>query len=493
MNKFSKVGPALLLLLACACVPCARAQEQAESKGGEVVRERRVAAGEAKDGAAREEVAAMAGSGEEAEALRAKAAAAASPAQRARLHLSLAEVLAEGGERAEAVAIIRELLLEERFDPQLFYNAGNALARMGESEAAAEAYRKAVAQKRGNYARAQHNLGVVLTRLGRWEEAEGALRAALRLENDTYAEASYSLGRLHALRGESTLAAAEWARTLRLRPEHGDAAAALARSLAEGGEAERAFAVLDAYEARAKLRGAAVPREVTVARGEIVAAANVYAAARAAGARRTAVGEAKPEAAPPDSTTLLREARASKAPAQFVIEQPAYKFLLSARAARAGDRPAEAVELYRRAIREGGGYLAPANMELGLTLVGLRRNEEAAASLLAVVRKEGGRYPLVFYHLGRIYEHMGRLAEAGEAFARASELAGEENPQFYIDLSRVREEEGRGADALAAAEAYVRVMSRAGQPPDWARARVEGLRKKAEQAPPSKPGQSQPR
>ena len=70
------------------------------------------------------------------------------------------------------------------------------------------AYGKAVAQRRGNYARAQHNLGVVLTRLGRWEEAEGALRAALRLENDTYAEASYSLGRLHALRGETDLAAA---------------------------------------------------------------------------------------------------------------------------------------------------------------------------------------------------------------------------------------------------------------------------------------------
>jgi tetratricopeptide (TPR) repeat protein len=487
MNKFLKAGPAFLLL-ACACAPRAWAQEAGAPKTGETVRERRVAAGEPKDGPAREEAAAAEASGEEVEALRAKAEAASNPSERARLRLSLAEALAEGGRRAEAVELVRASVAEERFDPQFFYNAGNALARLGESEGAAEAYRKAVAQKRGNYAPAQHNLGVVLTRLGRWDEAEGALRAALRLESNTYAEASYSLGRLHALRGESGLAAAEWERTLRLRPDHGDAAAARARTLAEGGDAERALAVLDAYEARAKRRGAGVPREVTVARGEIVAAANLYETARAAGVSRAPEAGAQTTAELPDSTALLRGARASKAaPAKLVIEEPAYDFLLKARAARAGDRPEEAVGLYRRAIREGGGYLAPANVELGLTLVGLGRREEAAAPLLAVVRKEGGRYPLVFYHLGRIYEHMGRLAEAGEAFARAAELAGEESPQFYVDLSRVREREGRDADALAAAEAYVRVMARAGEAPGWARERVESLRKKAERAAPSKP------
>lgn len=483
MNKFLKAGPAWLLL-ACACAPCAWAQGEGAPKGGEVVRERRVAAEAAKVEPAREESEASNASGEEVEALRAKAESATNPSERARLRLSLAEALAEGGSLSEAVGLVRAEVSAERFDPQFFYNAGNALARLGESEGAAEAYRKAVAQKRGNYARAQHNLGVVLTRLGRWEEAEGALRAALRLENDMYAEASYSLGRLHALRGESGLAAAEWARTLRLRPDHGDAAAGLARTLAEGGDSEQALAVLDAYEERAKRRGVASPREVTVARGEIVAAANVAASARAAGESRTPEAGAKTNAELADSTALLRGVRASKsAPAKFIIEEPAYGSLQKARAARAGDRSGEAVGLYQRAIREGGGYLAPANMELGLTLVSLRRNEEAAASLLAVVRREGGRYPLVFYHLGRIYEHMGRLAESGEAFARAAELAGEESPQFYVDLSRVREREGRDADALAAAESYVRVMTRAGGAPEWARERVERLRKKAEAAP----------
>ena len=499
MNKFLKTGSALLLLT-CACVPCAWAQEEeaGASKAGEVVRVRRVADAEAKEATAREESAAAEAPGVEVEALRARAEAASNPPERARLRLSLAEALAEGGKQAEAVALMRELVSEERFDPPFFYNAGNALARLGESESAAEAYHKAVAQKRGNYARAQNNLGVVLTRLGRWDEAEAALRAALRLENETYAEASYNLGRLHALRGESGLAAAEWERTLRLRPDHGHAAAALARTLAEGGDAEQASAVLDAYEARAKARGVAVPREVEVARGEIVAAANVYEAGRVAGLKRTAEGGAKTadagggaktKDALPDSLALLRGARASKvAPAKFVIEPPAYTYLLNARSARASERPEKAVELYRNAIRAGGGYLAPANLELGLTLIALRRNEEAADTLLAVVREEGGRFPLVFYHLGRIYEYMGRLAEAGEAFARASEMAGGESPQFYIDLSRVREREGRDTEALAAAEAYVSAMSRKGRAPGWAQVRVESLRKKTTQdAAPSKP------
>ena len=347
-NKFLKNGPAWLRF-AGPCAPCVGAQEKPASKGGEVVRERRVAAAASKDVPAREVAEVSDAPGEEVEALRAKAEAASNPSERARLRLSLAEALDEGGRHAEAVGLVRAEVSAERFDPQFFYNAGNALARFGESEAAAEAYRKAVTQRHGNYARAQHNLGVVLMRLGRWEEAEGALRAALRLENDMYAEASYSLGRLHALRGESGLAAAEWARTLRLRPDHADAAAALARTLAEGGDSEQALAVLDAYETRATRRGVStMPREITVARGEIVAAANVYAAARSAGVSRTSEAGlsrttdagVKTTNALPDSTALLRGARASKsAPAQFVIEQPAYNYLLNARAALAGERP----------------------------------------------------------------------------------------------------------------------------------------------------------
>ncbi len=506
MNKFLKTGPAMLLL-ACACAPSAWAQgseasKTGEAKTGEAVRERRVESAESRGEAeksADKSAEKSKASGEESaaadaevEALRAQAESAVSPAERGRLRLGLAERLAGAGRGAEAATLLRSMLAEERFDPQHFYNAGNALARLGESGAAADAYRKAITQRRGNYSRAQHNLGVVLTRMGRWEEAEEALRAALRLESNTYAEASYSLGRLHALRGDHALAAAEWERTLRLRPDHAAAVAALARTLAEVGDGERALALLDSFDARAQRRGEAVPREVTVARGEIVAGANLAAARRAEGLRETAAevreagtrGESGTSGVSlNDATALLREARARKgATTAPVVDRQSYLLLLGARAARADDRNEEAVSLYRRAIREGGGYLAPANMEMGFALFSLRRHEEAAAALLTVVRREGARYPLVFYHLGRIYEYLGRLGESGEAFARAAELAGEESPQFYLDLSRVREREGRSTDALSAAEAYVRAKARgAGGAPDWARERVENLRKKAGQ------------
>jgi len=83
-----------------------------------------------------------AGADAEVESLRARADAASSPSERGRLRQSLAERLAEVGRRAEAVEVLRAMLAEERFDPPFFYNAGNALARLGESDAAADAYQR---------------------------------------------------------------------------------------------------------------------------------------------------------------------------------------------------------------------------------------------------------------------------------------------------------------------------------------------------------------
>jgi tetratricopeptide (TPR) repeat protein len=548
MNKSSRLILASALM-ALACAAGASAQEPA-SKGAEAVRERRATTAETQKGSTESKpesvntsepsrksaqptttnaanatnvTSAEPSSSEtdatetaEAETRSASADASSSPAERARQRQAAAERLAESGNRAEAVALLRSMLAEERFDPAFFYNTGNALARMGESEAAVDAYRKAVAQRHGNYARAQHNLGVVLTRLGRWEEAEESLTAALKLESFTYAEASYSLGRLHALRGESGLAMAEWARTLRLKPEHTDAAVSLARLLAEGGDTTQALSVLDALSERLGRRGVEAPREVAIARGEIVAAANVFAEESRAGdnahtggasvALKESGGESilvKSKSADVESTTpvvvkskplgdadarvVIRNARASSAK-PVIANGSALDLLRRARAAREGGRNDEALALYRRAVESNGGYFAPANLELAYTLAGLRRNEEAVAGVLAVIRRDGARFPIAFYHVARFYEHMNRLAEAEEAFARAAELLGERSPQFYIDLSRVREREGNYAGALAAAEEYVRLSTRAGHVPDWARTRVEQLKKKSTQdaAPPAR-------
>ena len=502
MNKSLKTKLALLFL-ALACAPCAPAQVPA-AKPAEAVRERRATeAQKSAQPAATSKTSAEPSSNEKAasetaeadtsaETQTASADASQSPAERARQRQATAERLAASGDRAEAVALLRSMLAEERFDPAFFYNTGNALARMGESEAAVDAYRKAVAQRRGNYARAQHNLGVVLTRLGRWEEAEDALTAALKLESFTYAEASYSLGRLHALRGESVLATTEWARTLRLKPDHAAAAVALARLLADGGDTRQALAVLDALSERLARRGVDAAREIAVARGEIVAASNVVEASRArvivvprgeergadskaAGVERVSV-KTNP-ADDPGASAVLRNARtASSKP--LVANATSLDLLRRARVAREGGRDTEAVALYKRAVESNGGYFAPANLEMGYTLASLRRNEEAAASVLSVIKREGTRFPIAFYHVARFYEHMNRLAEAEEAFARAAELMGDRSPQFYIDLSRVRERAGNNAGALAAAEEFVRLSARSGSAPDWARSRVEQLRNK---------------
>ncbi len=254
------------LIFACGALALVLSVEvSAQAPADAAVRERRATASKAEE---------TSGGADE---LRKQVEAETRPAERARLQLTLAERMADAGRKAEALALLRTLLAEERFDPPFFYNVGNTFARLEEAGAAVEAYRKAVAQRRGNYARAQHNLGVVLTRLGRWEEAEAALTAAIRLENYNYAEASYSLGRLHALRGEAGLAIEQWATTLRLKPDHAPSAVALARALAEDGDPARSLKVLDDFAARFVRLGKAVPREIEVARGELGAASNVAA------------------------------------------------------------------------------------------------------------------------------------------------------------------------------------------------------------------------
>ncbi|HEU4596104.1 MAG TPA: tetratricopeptide repeat protein, partial [Pyrinomonadaceae bacterium] len=292
------------------------------------------------------------GADAEIEALRSRVESESDAAGRGRARLALVERLSAAGRKVEAVELLRAMLGEERFDPPFFYNTGNALARLGESGAAIEAYRKATGQRRGNYARAQHNLGVVLIRLGRWEEAQEALTAALKLEHFAYAEASYNLGRLHALRGEAGLAMQEWARTLRIKPDHADAAVALARALAEDGDAEAGLAVLEAFSARFSRAGASLPREVSVARGEIIAARNVEATGRVEKVSST-------ERRPASSSTPARESKSASRLRPLNIDRETYSLLRRARAAREARKAEESVALYRRVIEGTGGYFPP--------------------------------------------------------------------------------------------------------------------------------------
>ena len=155
---------------------------------------------------------------------------AATPAERIRQKLKLADHLVSTGQKAEALKELDSIANSGAFDPPGFYNLGNSYARLGESDSAIAAYRKAIEQRNGNYSRAHNNLGVVLLREGRWDEAYESLIAALKLESFRYAEASYNLGRVYAARGQTDLAAREWKRTLDIDPKHDAAAQALARS-----------------------------------------------------------------------------------------------------------------------------------------------------------------------------------------------------------------------------------------------------------------------
>lgn len=421
----------------------------------------------------------------ELETLRARAREGVSDAERARLQHAVVNRLVETERKTEAIDELRAMMREERFDPPHFFNVGNALARLGDSHTAVEAYRKAVAQRRGNYARAQNNLGVVLIRLGRWEEASDALSSALRLENGNYPEASYNMGRVYALRGEAGLAIREWTRTLYVRPDHTDAAVALARALAADGEPERALAVLDSFSTRTTARGASVPRIIAVTRGEIVAASNVAVERDAdisSSDDRNAMKGARRHGASSDSSSLAARRLAVRAPA---IDRQDYELLQRARAAREAGRNEEAETLYRRVLAERGGYFPPANLELGYALVNMKRNDEALALLVPVTQKDAARYPAVFHHLGRLYEHLGQLPLAAEAFTRAATFYADDNAQFLLDLSRIREKQNDWTNALAAMEAYVAAIEKQGNSPDWARQRLARLRQKIAAAPTS--------
>ena len=355
--------------------------------------------------------------------LRDQIAAAATPAERIRLQLKLADHFVSTDRKAEALKELDAIAGSDAFDPPGFYNLGNTYARLGEADAAIAAYKHAIEQRNGNYSRAYNNLGVVLLRQGRWDEAYDALIAASKIENFRYAEASYNLGRVYAARGQDDLAVREWRRTLQIDPKHDAAAQALAR-----GNTEETIVV--------------VPKA--------------------------------PKAAPiPKPKTA-----SARAPQPLTLDQESYEYLQKARNASERGRLSEAVENFQQVLNRQGGYFPPANLELSYALLSLKRYDEALGNLMEVSRRDGARYPISYFHLGRTYELKGDLKNAEAAFSQAIGAYGTANNQFLLDLARVREKQGDFKGSLDALERYIATMQEKGQKPAWSDQRIAELRSK---------------
>lgn len=371
--------------------------------------------------------------------------------ERIRLQLKLAEQLVAADKKTEAITELRAITNRDVFDPQGFYNAGNALARLGESEGAINAYRKAIDQRKGNYSRALNNLGVVLLREGRWDEAHDALLSALKLESFHYAEASYNLGRLYSARGETDLAIREWRRALTIDPEHSAAAQALSLAGSEAGIQVRPEASAKGPTPTKNIRSLPENSEKdTVVSG---------------GSRNSSVPRS------PAMATVL------------TVDAVSYDLLQRARNLREQGKLQEAVENYQRVISRSRGYFPPANLELSYVQMSLKRNDEALANLLQVANRDGARFPISYYFLARLYELKGDLISAEESFARVATAYKTKNKSFLLDLSRVRERRGDFKGALAALEEYVAAMEQQGLKPSWSDDSLSALRRKAIGAP----------
>ncbi|HUS10979.1 MAG TPA: tetratricopeptide repeat protein [Pyrinomonadaceae bacterium] len=377
------------------------------------------------------------------QSLRDQIEAVADGAERIRLQLKLSEQLVAAGKKPEAIEELRSIINANAFDPQSFYNAGNALARLGDSAEAIKAYRKAIDQRKGNYSRALNNLGVILLREGRWEESHTALLSALKLESFRYAEASYNLGRLYSARGEIDLATREWRRTLTIEPEHRAAAQALSLGASGAGVVVRA---------EASAEGRSVNRDIRN--------------------REASVG---------NNTARSVKSLASDDPVSTksaVIDPVSYDLLQRARNLAELGKLGESVGNYQRLLSRMHGYFPPANLELSYALMNLNKFDDAFANLLKVADRDGPQYPITYYYLGRLYERKGNLTLAEESFAKAAIAFTTKNNSLLLDLSRVRERQGNFKGALAAMEEYVTLMEQQGMKPTWSDESLSVLRQK---------------
>ena len=130
---------------------------------------------------------------------------------------SLAEISLQAGDLTGTAEALRDALRIDPYDEDAWDIAGRLASQKGETAEAIYNFEKSV-KLRPSSATHLFDFALALARAGRMEEAQQRAEAALRLKAD-YAEAHDLLGGIFEQKRQLPQAAAEYRRTLELRPE----------------------------------------------------------------------------------------------------------------------------------------------------------------------------------------------------------------------------------------------------------------------------------
>ena len=366
------------------------------------------------------------------------------------------------------------------------YLLGVARQESGKSEAAADAFRRALGKRK--YGPAYIRLGETLAAQRRWEEAEGALRSALALGGNE-AAANYALGRTMLDRGEAAEAVALLERSVSLSPESGAARYALGMARRAAGDTAAAQEVLESASGLddrkpafddpvlARVRALAADEHYFLNLGKSLEAAGQVADAIAAYENALSLH-------PGMATAHANLVGAYGRSGDFANAEDHYTAALSIdrnieelhnnwgvlQAARRD--PAAAAASFRRAL-EINPQSAKAHANLGVALIELEDRQQAAQHFVEAVASDPSNRP-ARTNLGAMALEEGRPAAAISHFEAALGGATDGSEPFIrYSLGRAYRGVGRDAEARQSFEQALRLAAASGQDDLSARIRME--------------------
>ncbi len=360
-----------------------------------------------------------------------------------RHHNCLGHALANAGRPDEAVAALRRAVALRDDWPVAHLNLGLALALQGNTDEAAREYARAAALE-PNYATAHFNLGNALYKQGRFPQAADAYRRAVRL--DPYSASGWYSLALAAEKSEGDEAATRlYHRALDLRPDYVEALSNLGAALGRLGRHEEAVL---AYEKALDFRAddAVLWNNLAGALSDLGRPGALAAARRAvalgprvAACRRT-LAYCLSQHGDPDGAIAEYRRALELGPGSVRLYNN-----LGGELMKKG-RVAEAADAYGKAAALAPGE-ASVHDNLGTALAQLNRPAEAAAALRKSIELDARR-PTAHYNLGNVLRQQGRLDEAAAEYRRAIALAPDE-PEAHVNLGAVLERLNDPDGALA--------------------------------------------